>query len=151
LLGYKHNTPERDDVMQGAPELLLREYKEVNAHLRANTTQFVNWFSFFLTSNVAAAMVYVAVSAPRPGWRGAALDYGVPTCFLLLHVLAFFGIITFRRYIVAVDIKLEHLVQELGETRGSPVPLQFSRWMTHLMAAGFVVSYFAWLVLLVVR
>ena len=29
--------------------LLLQEYQEVNAHLRVNTNQFVNWFSFFLT------------------------------------------------------------------------------------------------------
>ncbi len=138
-------------MTQGTPELLLREYQEVNAHLRSNTTQFVNWFSFFLASNFAASIVFLVASMPRPGWRGVALNYGVPVGFLLLHILAFLGIITFRRYIVAASIKLEQLVQELGDTRGSPVPLQFSRWMTHLMAAGFVVSYFAWFVLLFVH
>jgi hypothetical protein len=138
-------------MTQATTELLLREYQEVNAHLRANTTQFVNWFSFFLVSNFAASIVYLVAGAPRPGWHGVALNYGVPGGFLLLHFLAFLGIITFRRYIVAASIKLEQLVQELGDTRGSPVPLQFSRWMTLLMAAGFVVSYFAWFVLLFVR
>ncbi|HTZ70544.1 MAG TPA: hypothetical protein VMB71_07840 [Acetobacteraceae bacterium] len=132
-------------------ELALREYKEVNAHLRANTAQFVNWFSFFLISNFAAAILYLAYGAPRQGWRGVALNYGVPVAVLLLHFLAFLGIIVFRRYIGAADRKLAELVAELGETRGSPVPLRFSRWMTHLMAAGFVISYFAWFTLLFVR
>jgi hypothetical protein len=32
----------------------------------------------------------------------------------------------------------------------SPIPARFCRWMTDLMAAGFVLSYFAWLALLLV-
>jgi hypothetical protein len=39
-----------------------------------------------------------------------------------------------------------------GATAGrSPIPLRFCKWMTDPMAAGFLVSYFAWLLLLFVR
>jgi hypothetical protein len=33
--------------------LLAMEYEAVNAHLRANIGQFVNWFSFFLVQGHA--------------------------------------------------------------------------------------------------
>ena len=39
-----------------ATDLLLREYQEINAHLRANTTQFVNWFSAFLAFSLAISL-----------------------------------------------------------------------------------------------
>ena len=41
-------------------ELLLREYDEINAHLRSNISQFVNWFSFFLLSSFVALAVFVS-------------------------------------------------------------------------------------------
>lgn len=134
-----------------ATELLLREYQEVNAHLRANTTQFVNWFSFFLTSSFVVATVFLITNQHRPGLRGFALEYGLPVVFLLLHVLAFVGIVTFRRYITAAHGKIDEIIKLLGDAGGSPIPVRFSQWMTHLMAAGFMISYFAWFSLLFVR
>lgn len=135
----------------GGTELLLREYQEVNAHLRANTTQFVNWFSFFLTSSFVVGAIFLVSNEQRPGFRGIALEYGLPVVFLLLHVLAFVGILTFRRYITAAHGKIDEIIKLLGDTGGSPVPVRFSQWMTHLMAAGFMISYFAWFLLLFVR
>jgi hypothetical protein len=44
-------------MMAAGADLLRQEYREVNAHLRANTTQFVNWFSFFLTFSLVAAAI----------------------------------------------------------------------------------------------
>ncbi len=135
----------------GGTELLLREYREINAHLRANTTQFVNWFSFFLTSSFVVATIFLVANEHRPGFRGIALQYGLPVVFLLLHILAFVGILTFRRYITAAHGKIDEIIKLLGDTGGSPVPVRFSQWMTHLMAAGFMISYFAWFSLLFVR
>lgn len=132
-------------------DLLAQEYREVNAHLRANTGQFVNWFSFFLTFSLVAAATFLAAGAYRPGVRGVALVYGVPAVFLVLHMLAFAGILTFRRYITAAHCQVEEIVTRMGENGGSPIPLRFYRWMTDLMAAGFVVSYFAWFSLLFIR
>ena len=137
--------------MAAGADLLLREYQEVNAHLRANTTQFVNWFSFFLSFSFVAAATFLVAGAHGSGLRGFALVYGVPIAFLLLHVLAFVGILTFRRYIMAAHCKVEAIVKRMGETGGSPIPVRFCRWMTDLMAAGFVVSYFVWFSLLFVR
>ena len=134
-----------------ARELLLREYQEVNAHLRANTTQFVNWFSFFLTSSFVMATIFLITNQYQPGLRGFALEYGLPIVFLLLHILAFVGIVTFRRYITAAHGKIDEIIRLLGDTGGSPIPVRFSQWMTHLMAAGFMISYFAWFSLLFVR
>jgi hypothetical protein len=138
-------------MTSGETELLLREYQEVNAHLRANTTQFVNWFSFFLTFNLGAAAAFLIANEHLPRLRGVAIEYGVPIVFLLLHVLAFVGILAFRRYITAAHCKLEALAEQIGETRRSPLPVRFYYWMTHLMAAGFVVSYFTWLFLLFIH
>lgn len=138
-------------MTSGEKELILREYHEVNAHLRANTTQFVNWFSFFLTFNLVAAAAFLVANARLPGLRGFAIEYGVPIVFLLLHVLAFVGILTFRRYTTAAHCKLEAVAQKIGETNRSPLPVRFYYWMTHLMAAGFVISYFTWLLLLFIR
>ncbi len=137
--------------MATGADLLRQEYREVNAHLRANTTQFVNWFSFFLTFSFVAAAVFLVAGAHGSGFRGFALVYGVPIAFLLLHALAFVGILTFRRYIMAAHCKVEEIVKQMGETGGSPIPVRFCRWMTDLMAAGFVISYFAWFSLLFVR
>ncbi len=131
--------------------LLPREYQEINAHLRANMGQFVNWFSFFLTFSFVSVAAYLAVATTRPDLRGFPLVYGVQIVFLLMHVLAFFAILTFRRYIVASHCRLEAIIRQLAEAGDSPVPVRFSKWMTDLMAAGYVLSYFAWFSLLFVR
>ncbi len=115
------------------------------------STQFVNWFSFFLTSNLVAAAVYLVANEHPPRLRGVAIEYGVPTVFLVLHILAFAGILTFRRYVMAAHCKIEAIVEQMGETGRSPVAVRFYYWMTHLMAAGFVISYFTWFILLFVR
>ena len=125
-------------------ELLMREYQEINAHLRTNTAQFVNWFSFFLTFSLLAAATFLLASERRAGLHGLALAYGVPIVCLMLHALAFAGILIFRRYITAAHRKIDDIIKLLGDSGGSPVPVRFSLWMTHLMAAGFVISYFAW-------
>ncbi|HEY2619963.1 MAG TPA: hypothetical protein VGI78_21655 [Acetobacteraceae bacterium] len=129
-------------------DLLIGEYQEINAHLRTNTTQFVNWFSVLLTFSLVAAAAFLVTDEHRPGLRGIALEYGVPIVSLTLHVLAFAGILIFRNYIRAAHRKIDEIIALLGDKGGSPVPVRFSLWMTHLMAAGFVVAYFAWLSLL---
>lgn len=129
-------------------DVLVREYQEINAHLRANTAEFVNWFSFFLTFSLVAAIAFLVTSEHRQGLRGLALEYGLPIACMMLHVLALAGILIFRHYITAAHCKVDEIVKLLGDTGGSPVPVRFTLWMTHLMAAAYVVSYFAWLSLL---
>jgi hypothetical protein len=136
------------DITAAETELLLHEYREINAHLRTNTTQFVNWFSLFLIVSLVSAVVFVAADSHGSGLRGLILSYGVPIACLVLHVAVFAGILIFRRYITAAHCKIDEIIRLLGGDGGSPVPVRFSHWMTHLMAAGFVVSYFAWLALL---
>ena len=128
--------------------LLISEYQEVNAHLRANTTQFVNWFSFFLTFSFVAAVIFAAVSITHPELRRSRATYGVEIVFLLMHILALTGIVVFRRYIVACHCKVEDIIAKIGLSGGSPIPVRFFKWMTDLMAAGFVISYFTWLAML---
>lgn len=149
MLGKQPAAAEFVHLMPGH-ELLLREYQEINAHLRANMTQFVNWFSFFLTFSFLSAAVYLALITIRADPRGFPLSYGVQIVFLLMHVLAFVSILTFRRYIVASHCRLEAIIRLVAEPGDSPVPVRFSKWMTDLMAAGFVLSYFAWFSLLFV-
>ena len=74
--------------------------------------------------------------------------YGVQLVSLLMHIPAFFGILTFRRYILAAHRKIEAITQQFGYPGDSPIPARFYQWMTDLMAAGYVVSYFIWLLLL---
>jgi hypothetical protein len=66
----------------------------------------------------------------------------------MLHFIALAGILIFRHYVNAAHRKIDEIVGLLGESGDSPVPVRFTLWMTHLMAAGFVVSYFAWFSLL---
>ena len=68
-------------------DLLVREYQEINAHLRANTAEFVNWFSFFLTLSLVAAIAFLVISEHRQGLRGLALEYGVPIACLICTFL----------------------------------------------------------------
>ena len=128
--------------------LPVLEYQEINANLRSNTTAFVNWFSFFLTFSMVAAIAFLVTGEHRQGLRGLVLRYGVPIASLMLHVVALAGILIFRHYVTAAHRKLDELDKLLGDTGDSPVPVRFTLWMTHLMAAGFVVSYFAWFSLL---
>jgi hypothetical protein len=127
-------------------ELLLREYDEINAHLRSNITQFVNWFSFFLLSSLVALAVFVSGYQNWPGLRH--FFYAVLTVFLFLQILAFVGIMIFRHYLSVSNARVLCVIREMSENVDSPVPMRFSQWMTDLMAAGFVVSYFAWFSLL---
>jgi uncharacterized membrane protein YagU involved in acid resistance len=133
-----------------APEatLLIAEYHEVNAHLRANTRQFVNWFSFFLTFSFIAAVIFAALSVTRPELWTSRAAYGVEVVFLLMHILALTGIVVFRRYIVACHCKVEDVIAKIGLAGDSPIPVRFCKWMTDLMAAGFVISYFTWFAML---
>lgn len=128
--------------------LLLQEYQEVNAHLRANTNQFVNWFSFFLMLSLVAAALFATEPDFRPALSWFARRYSVQLVFLLMHIPAFVGILTFRHYIIATDRKVEAIARQLGHAGASPIPARFCQWMTDLMAAGYVVSYFIWLFLL---
>ena len=127
-------------------ELLLREYDEINAHLRSNISQFVNWFSFFLLSSFIALAVFVSGYRNWPELRH--FFYAVLIVFLFLHILAFAGVITFRHYISVSNGRALWVIREMAENVDSPVPARFTQWMTDLMAAGFVVSYFAWFSLL---
>ena len=131
---------------------MAREYEAINAHLRANIGQFVNWFSFFLTFSFVALAVFVATGDRWPQPRLLRLEYAVPAVFLLMHMLAFAAILTFRHYIAEADRRVGQIVAEASTAAGrSPIPVRFCKWMTDLMAAGFLVSYFAWLLLLFVR
>ena len=62
--------------MEERAALLLQEYQEVNAHLRANTNQFVNWFSFSLTLSLLVAGLFVVVPDYRPVLPG----FDTPLC-----------------------------------------------------------------------
>jgi hypothetical protein len=129
--------------------LLVKEYEAINAHLRANIGQFVNWFSFFLTFSFAALAVFVATGDRWPQPRLLSLGYAVPAVFLLLHVLAFGAILTFRHYIAKAKAEAG---AEAGAAAGrSPIPVRFCKWMTNLMAARYLVSYFGWLLLFFVH
>ena len=126
-------------MTSGETGVLVLEYQEINAHLRTNTTGFVNWFSLFLIFSLVAAITFLVTGEHRQGLRGLALQYGVPSACLMLHVIALAGILIFRHYVTAAHRKLDEIVKLLGDTGGSPVPVRFTLWMTHLMAAGFVV------------
>ena len=132
-------------------DLLVKEYEAVNAHLRANIGQFVNWFSFFLTFSFVALAVFVATGDRWPQPRLLNLGYAVPAVFLLMHLLAFAAILTFRHYLATADRRVCEIVAEAGAAGRSPIPLRFCKWMTDLMAAGFLVSYFGWLLLFFVH
>ena len=148
MLGDELSPSRFGDLMVERPALLLQEYQEVNAHLRANTSQFVNWFSFFLTLSLLMAGVFAATPDYRPALGRFAQHYGVQLVSLLMHIPVFVGIFTFRRYIVAAHQKIEAIIQQLGYSEDSPIPARFCQWMTDLMAAGYVLSYFIWLSLL---
>jgi hypothetical protein len=128
--------------------LLVTEYQELNAHLRANTTQFVTWFSFFLTFSFVAAAVFAAFSLASPELWASRVAYGIEVVFLLMHILALTGIVVFRRYIVACHCRVEDIIALTGLVGDSPIPARFCKWMTDLMAAGFVISYFTWFAML---
>ena len=132
--------------------LLVKEYEAVNAHLRANIGQFVNWFSFFLVFSFAVLAAFVATGERWAQPRLLNLGYAVPAVLLLMHLLAFGAILTFRHYMAAADRRVGEIVAEAGAAAGrSPIPLRFCKWMTDLMAAGFLVPYFAWLLLFFVQ
>ena len=150
MLGDEPGPSTFGDLMEAHAALLLREYQEVNAHLRVNTNQFVNWFSFFLTLSLLAAGLFAVAPDYRPMLGKFAHRYAVQLVFLLMHIPAFVGILTFRRYILAANRKIEAITQQLGHSGDSPIPVRFCQWMTDLMAAGYVVSYFIWFSLLFV-
>jgi hypothetical protein len=84
------------------------------------------------------------------------LGYAVPAAFLLLHMLAFGAILTFRHYIADADRRVGQIIAEAGAQAGaaagrSPIPVRFCKWMTNFMAAGYLVSYFGWLLLFFVH
>ena len=95
-------------------DLPVLEYQEINAHLRSNTTAFVNWFSFFLTFSLVAAIACLVTGEHRQGLRGFALRYGVPIACLMLHVVALAGILIFRHYVAAAHRKLDEIVKLLA-------------------------------------
>jgi hypothetical protein len=134
--------------MADASDLLSREYEAINGHLRVNIAQFVNWFSFFLTFSfvVLGAFAVTVHLWPQPGW--IRWKYAVPGLFLFMHVLAFAAILTFRNYISAADRRVRQIILDTAANSQSPIPARFCKWMTDLMAAGFLASYFAWFVLL---
>jgi len=107
-------------VTSSETNLPVLEYQEINAHLRSNTTAFVNWFSFFLTFSLVAAIAFLVTGEHRQGLRGLVLRYGVPIASLMLHVVALAGILIFRHYVTAAHRKLDEIVKLLGDTFAGP-------------------------------
>jgi hypothetical protein len=134
--------------MADTGELLIKEYEAINGHLRENIRQFVNWFSFFLTFNFVALGIFAATVHLWPQLRWLNWRYAVPGVFLFMHMLAFVAILTFRRYISAANNRIKRIILDTEANAESPIPAGFCKWMTDLMAAGFLVSYFAWFVVL---
>jgi len=128
-------------------ELLLKEYSEINGHLRSNMALFVSWFSLALILGFTG----VALAATYGNTPGLRLTRAMEAILLLLHLLAFVGIFSFRRYIAASHRRILEIASQFGEMGRSPVPLRFCQWMTDLMAAGYVLSYFSWLALLLLH
>jgi hypothetical protein len=126
VLGHEYRSPGVGNVTHSETDLLLHEYQEINGHLRTNTTQFVNWFSFLLVLSLVTTVAFLVTNLHRSGLRGIALEYGVPIVCLILHVLAFAGILIFRRYIIAAHSKIDEITSRLGDRGGSPVPVRFS-------------------------
>ena len=60
--------------MADTNDLLAREYEAINAHLRANIGQFVNWFSFFLVFSFVALAIFVATGDRWPQLRLLRVD-----------------------------------------------------------------------------
>src|SRR3954451_5700330 len=83
---------------------------------------FVNWFSFFLTLSLLAAVIFVVAPDYRPVLGKFAHRYAVQLVFLLMHIPAFVGILTFRHYILAADRKIEAITRQLGHSGDSPIP-----------------------------
>lgn len=127
---------------------LLAEYEEINQHLRSNTTQFVNWFSFFLLASFPAFGVFVFFRGQWPNLGGLGLENTVTLASMAIHALAGAAILTFRHYVAASSARVEAILQETGISGASPIPLRFYKWMTNFMAAGYVISYFTWFSLL---
>ena len=94
------------------------------------------------------AGVFASTPDYRPALGRVAQHYDIQLVSLLMHIPVFVGIFTFRRYIVAAHQKIEAITQQLGYSEDSPFPARFCQWMTDLMAAGYVLSYFIWLSLL---
>ena len=130
----------KDSEMSVGTELLVREYEQINSHLRANIQQFVKWFRFFLIFSFTALGIFLAGVGKLPELRGYRLAYPVIFVFLLMHVLAFVAILTFRRYIAVSNRRVEAIGKRIGDECISPIPVRFCQWMTDQMAAGFVVS-----------
>jgi AraC-like DNA-binding protein len=136
MLGDELSPARFGDLMVERAALLLQEYQEVNAHLRANTNQFVNWFSFFLTLSLLVAGVFATAPDYRPALGRFAHHYGVQVVSLLMHIPVFVGIFTFRRYIIAAHQKIEAIIQQLGYSEDSPIPARFCQWMEWAPGAG---------------
>jgi hypothetical protein len=62
--------PRFGDLMVERAALLLQEYQEVNAHLRANTNQFVDSFSFSYLEPAHGGRVCGGVRPPAGSARG---------------------------------------------------------------------------------
>src|SRR4051812_22512728 len=118
--------------MDSQSGFVSKEYEAINSHLRDNIRQFVNWFSFFLTASFVALAVFLAVGDRWPEVRVVRLRYAVPGVFMFLHVLAFIGIFTFRRYIGAASRRVDEIIIGAGDSGRSPIPVGFCKWMTDL-------------------
>jgi hypothetical protein len=127
---------------------LLAEYAEINQHLRSNSSQFVNWFSFFLMASFLGFGVFVFFRGRWPTLGGIGLENTVTLVSMVMHALAGAAILTFRFYISASNARVEAVLRQTGVGGVSPVPLRFCKWMTNFMAAGYVISYFTWFTLL---
>ena len=67
---------------------LLAEYEEINQHLRSNTTQFVNWFSFFLLASFPGFGLFVFFRGQWPDLGGLGLENTVTLASMAIHALA---------------------------------------------------------------
>ena len=109
----------------------------------------MNWFSFLLMASFLAFRVFVLLLGKWPALGGIGLENIAVS--LVMHARAGAAILTFRHCMASSNARVEAIIRQAAPGGVSPIPLQFCKWMTNFMAAGYVVSYFTWFSLLFVR
>ena len=112
--------------------------------LMARILVMAGWSRTAATVPCAALPLRVCTRAHVPDPRHPGQAEADPGALGPVRMLA----LTFRNYISAADRRVRQIILDTAANSHSPIPASFCKWMTDLMAAGFLVSYFAWFVLL---
>jgi len=130
---------------------IVGQFREENEHVRHVMKLLVSWYTFFITTNIAAVSWLSTATTVQPDYPG--IKYGIAWFFFANTLLGIFALIFIDRYFIKANNRVlaivalyngGYAVDRLQYKDKSPVPITFYRLTGWLFFLSLIIVLLFW-------